>query len=202
MTPAGRSFFAEIGVDPARIRDEIADVVIRSIEQVGPAFPALTPLVTQLNADAIIERVDTAIEMIGAAQRQSEAQALDVPHNRPAATGRPPAPVALSTDWVGLLTEAFLNVPAIANDDSRQTVFDMLPNRLRDGIPRSRTPRVQVVQMIRSSANYRGGLSDMLRAIRLVEGDSDPMRRLDGLILRLTGENGDTAELHSPGGAG
>ena len=57
-TPAGRSFFDEIGVDAARVRDDLADVVIRSIEQVGATSPALSPLVNQLNADAILNRVE------------------------------------------------------------------------------------------------------------------------------------------------
>lgn len=198
MTPTGKSFFEEIGVDSAQIRDELTNVVIRSIEQVAPSFPALAGLVTQLNADAIIERVDAVVEMLGAVQREPDGRALDRTLSGPAHVSRRLHLYDLSANWIEQLTDALLDVPAVANDESRQTVFDMLPDRFRHAIPRSRLPRVQVVQMIRTSANYSGGLRAMLRAIRIVEGDSDPMRRLDDLILSLNGAHGGTVAPHSP----
>lgn len=190
-TPYGRSFFQEIGIDHALIRDELSDVIIRSIEQVGPAFPALTPLLTQINADVVIEKVDEIIGMISIAQSRSSADAVETSSPRPA-IDRPENRAAPSVDWTELLTEAFLKIPAIEHEDSREAVFDLLPDRLRHGIPRSRYARIQVVQMINTSAHYSMGLRDIVRAIRIVEGDSEPMRRLDELILSFDEENGPT----------
>ncbi len=199
ITLAGKSFFEEIGVDSAQIRDELAEVVIRSIEQVGPAFPALTPLLTQLNADAILERVDSVIDMISAAQRESDRNVVDRPRSHTAAPYGISASDDPTANWIERLTDALLDVPAVADDESRQTVFDILPDKFRHAIPRSRYPRVQVLQMIRTSANYSGGLRSMLRAIRIVEGDSLAMKRLDDLILSFDGTESGTT---TPRGSG
>lgn len=199
MTPAGKSFLEEIGVDAAQIRDEVVDVVIRSIEQVGPAFPALAPLLAQLNADAIIERVDAVIETLGA-QRESNGHIVTQQRRLSGAANRGLDTDDLAADWIERLTDAFLQVPAIADDDSRQSVFDLLPDRFRHAIPRSRSPRIQVLQMVRTSTNYSGALRAMVRAIRIVEGDSEPMQRLDSLILSLNAPGVDNAAPYGPGG--
>jgi hypothetical protein len=183
ITPAGRSFLDEIGVDSAWLRDELVDVVIRSIEQVGPSLPALAPLLAQLNADAIIERVDYAIELIGAAHRRSSEYGSA--RLRVSETANPDY---LPLDWVERLTEAFLAAPSVADDNSRQTVLRLLPNDFRGGIPHSSYPRIHVVEMITAAANRSGGLKSLVRAVRILEGDSVAMKRLDDLILELDAE--------------
>lgn len=182
ITPGGKSFFEEIGVDSAQIRDDLTDAIMRSIEQVGPAFPTLSPLVNQLNADAIIERVDNVAEMIGAAERELPQPTKDSTFYRQGKTS-----VEMPEDRIEKLTTAFLDVPAIADDELRQTVLDLLPARFRLAIPRSRYPKIQVIQMIRTSANYAGGMRAMLGAVRMVEGDTVAMQRLDHVILCLGG---------------
>lgn len=182
-TPGGRSFFDEIGVDAARVRDDLADVVIRSVEQVGASSPALTPLVSQLNADAILDRVDAILGQMGAI---SHAQ------SRP---GTPRAKVgartgkanygAYSPDTAQILTDAMLNVPAVSDDDSRRVVLEMLPADIRHAIPYSRFPRIHVLGMVNTSWNYQDGLKSLVRAVRLVEGDSLAMEKLDVVILGL-----------------
>lgn len=197
MTPSRKSYFEETNVDAAQLRDELAEIIIRSIEQVGPAFPALTPLVTQLNADAIIERVDQMAEMIGAAQRESGSGTISRVNNTASVRRSSVGPDDSVSDWVERLTDTLLDIPAVADDDSRQAIFEMLPDRLRHNLPRSRYPRVQVVRMIRTSANFSGGLTALMRAIRIVEGDSLPMEHLDNLILNLADEHSDQAPLGS-----
>jgi hypothetical protein len=182
-TPGGRSFFDEIGVDAARVRDDLADVVIRSVEQVGASSPALTPLVSQLNADAILDRVDAILGQMGAI---SHAQpALGGPRSRPGArTGKADAG-AHSATVAQQLTDALLRVPAVADDDSRRVVLEMLPGDLRHAIPFSRYPRIHVLGMVNTSWNYEDGLQSLVRAVRLVEGDSLAMENLDAVILGL-----------------
>lgn len=182
-TPAGRSFFDEIGVDAARVRDDLADVVIRSVEQVGASSPALTPLVSQLNADAILDRVDAILGQMGAV---NHAQSPPGPPRARAGarTGKvdtgpyPP-------DTAQILTDALLNVPAVSDDDSRRVVLEMLPADIRHAIPYSRFPRIHVLGMVNTSWNYQDGLQSLVRAVRLVEGDSLSMEKLDAVILGL-----------------
>lgn len=196
ITPSGQSFFEEIGVDGARLRDDLSDVVIRSIEQVGPGFPALTPLVTQLNADAIVEQVETVLDRI----------------NQLAASGtEPPLPALLSggkqaggargtngrqamecsADIAERLTDAFLAVPTVADPESRAMVISLLPSNLRNSIPYNRYPRLHVLGMITAGQNQPNGLRALLRAVQLAEGDTTPMEKLNQVIIEIDNSIGD-----------
>ncbi len=95
--PGGRSFFDEMGVDAARVRDDLSGVVIRSIEQVGASSAALSPLVNQLNADAIMEQVDAVLSRArqrGAGTGQHHAR----DHYQP---GEPSARTGQRANWPG-----------------------------------------------------------------------------------------------------
>ena len=199
--PAGRSFFDEIGVDAARVRDDLSGVVIRSIEQVGASSAALSPLVNQLNADAIMEQVDSVLGRLGSAAPAGPAVGTAVgaaasPARRAggksSARPRSVGPGGYSAEIVQRLTDALLQVPAVADDDSRRMVLQMLPADLRLAIPYSRVPRIHVLGMVSTSWDYADGLASLVRAVRLVEGDSLPMDELDSVILELAGpaENG------------
>jgi hypothetical protein len=198
ITPSGVSFLDEIGVDAAVLREELADVVIRSIEQVGTGSPALTPLVNQLNADAIVERVDLVLQEIGRARDRSGSARAGASRTAAAAANRKPA-TDISPDVIERLTDALLDIPAIADAEARSTVLAMLPRRLRRAIPHSRYPRIQVLEMIRTCKQHdRDGLRDLVRAVRLVEGDSPAMEELDELIVSL--DNSDCGIGYLPGG--
>jgi hypothetical protein len=188
ITPAGRSFFEEIGVDGARVRDDLADVVIRSVEQVGASSSALTPLVSQLNADAILDRVDAVLGQMGAIRQAQSGQ--DAVGSKAGTRNAKAGAGADSAEAAERLTDALLRIPAVADDDSRRVVLEMLPRDLRHAIPYSRFPRIHVLGMVNTSWNYEDGLQSLVRAVRLVEGDSLPMEELDALILDLGGPAG------------
>jgi Effector-associated domain 2 len=190
ITPAGRSFLEEIGVDATQLADDLVQVAIRSIEQVGPSFPALTPLVTQLNADGILQieeavslRVDDILAAVERWERTA-ARAPGRPDGRAAAQGGG-QPSEISPDAVNRMTDALLEIPSIADNDTRNVILNMLPNQLRDSIPRSPVPRIQAYNVVRTSFYYEHGLRDLVRAVRFVERDSLPMRQLDDLILDI-----------------
>lgn len=176
LTKSGRSFLQEIGVDAALLRDDLADVAIRSIEQVGPEFPALTPLITQLNADGIIElgeaiaaKVDDILLVVEQLTQERSASALDT---------------------IDRIVSTLLEIPAMYDTDARNVILNMLPKGIRDSIPRSSLPRVQVYNIARTCLNYEHGLRDLVRAIRSVEGDSMPMREFDSLVLEVSAVSG------------
>jgi Effector-associated domain 2 len=191
LTNSGRSFLAEIGMSADLLRDNLAGVAIRSIEQVGPEFSALTPLVTQLNADGIIEleetiatRIDEILGVIEQLKQQPPASATSVSRQ----SGFP-------VDTVDRIVDALLAIPSMYDTDVRNVVLNMLPRGIRDSIPRSSLPRVQVYNIVRTCPSHENGLRDLVRAIRSVEGDSLPMRELDNLILEI----GDSSEGRPPG---
>jgi hypothetical protein len=188
ITPTGTSFFEEIGIDPAWVCDELAGVVIRSIEQVGAKKSALTPLAAQLNADAILDKVDEVLSR------------LEQPGQRPGAThgtigDEPDVPA----EAVGSLVRALLEVPTIKDDSSRQEIIGGLPEPIPNVIPRAARPNVQVLAMVRTCLNYPGGLRALVDDIRLLEGDSLAMRRLDTAILGIFG-TGDQPGPGTPNG--
>lgn len=176
-TDSGRSFLQEIGVDAVLLRDNLADVAIRSIEQVGPEFPALTPLVTQLNADGIIELSEAIAAKV-------DGILLAIERLQPPAATAGPSP-GFPVDTTDRIVNALLKIPSMYDTDARNVILNMLPAQIRDAIPRSPLPRVQVYNIVRTCPNYENGLRDLVRAIRSVEGDSLSMRELDAFILTV-----------------
>lgn len=196
ISPTGTSFFAEIGVDPARMRDELAEVVIRSIEQVGAGTPALTPLVSQLNADDIRNKTDDIrdkaddirgkVDLVLTILEPRQAGAGAAATGGPAAGGISEEP-RLSPEELSRLVRAMLDVPAIQDDSSRQEILNGLPAPIPNAVPRAARPTVQVLTMVRTCLNYTGGLRALVDGIRLIEGDSVAMRKLDEVIAGLAG---------------
>jgi hypothetical protein len=198
ISPTGTSFFAEIGVDPAQMRDELAEVVIRSIEQVGASTPALTPLVSQLNADAvrddtgairddtdaILHKVDLVLTKLEPSQQATAA-------GKGQAQGGISGAPKLSPEEVGRLVRALLDVPTIRDDSSRLAIIDGLPDPIPNVIPRAAKPTVQVLTMVRTCLNYSGGLRALVDGIRLLEDGSEAMRNLDEVIAGLAGAGAD-----------
>lgn len=186
ITLTGKSYFEEIGIDAAQIRDDLAEVMIRAIEQVAPAFPALTPLIVQLNADSLQENLDTVRQGVDIVLKKLEETYRE-------SRGSVPRP---ANDSQGLarsyieerLVNALLSVPTIADDASRSEILNMLPSQLLGAIPRNSRPRLQVLAMVRTCLNYENGISDLIHIIHLTEGDSVPMRKLDKMILELSDE--------------
>lgn len=189
ITPSGNSFLEEIGVDAAWLRDELAQVAIRCIEQVGPNFRVLTPLVTQLNADGILqlgEAVDAKVDDILAGierWKQGIPQAKDAIDSHHG--GSPGRSYEFPLETMDRIADALLNIPSISDGETRNTILNMLPNPLRDSIPRSQVPRLQIYHVVQTCPRYENGLRDLMRAIRSVERDSLPMLQLDNIILEI-----------------
>jgi effector-associated domain 2 (EAD2)-containing protein len=157
LTGTGRSFLEEIGVDPARLQDDLPQAVIRAVEQVATGRPALAPLAAQLNADALL----------------AEVRAL---RHEPA--GGIPQP------GVFALVDALLAVETMADEGSRREVLRQLPPGLAGAIPHHAVPRVQVLAIVRTCLGYSGGLRQLLDVICLIEQDSQTMAQLEAAAAR------------------
>jgi hypothetical protein len=169
LTPTGRSYFEELGVDPARFQDDLSAAVIRAVEQVATSRPALAPLAAQLNADALMAEVK--------ALRQDSA-------GRPAPGPRPAPQAAGTKTAIFDVVDALLQVEAIADEGARREVLRELPREISGAIPHHAVPRVQVLAMLRTCLRYPNGLRDLLDAIRLVEPDSSATRQLEERACR------------------
>jgi hypothetical protein len=182
ITPDGRSFLEGIGVDPARLREELPQVVLRSIEQVGATTSALTPLAIQLNADVIIAKVDSILDRVEETQRRSVRRRSEMPQTIQPDEGDLPD---LSPNAVEKLVKAMLEVPSVKDDSTLREIINLLPAEVANTVPRVARLNVQVLTLVRTCSYYHGGLLALIRGIRLIEGDSVPMRRLDQVVLKL-----------------
>jgi hypothetical protein len=183
---SGRSFLDEIDVDADWLGGELANVAIRSIEQVGAGLPGLAPLVAQLNADGLIEFEELISAKVDCVLATVELWRQSAP---------PTAPAGLAgtheflPDVIDRIADALLDIPSIADNEQRDVILSMLPIQLRGAIRRSPVPRIHVYNIVQACSYREEGLRQLVRAIRSIERDSIPMYRLDDLILEI-GQNG------------
>lgn len=180
----------QVGDKRIPLADALAHIAIRSIEQLGPRFPVLTPLVVQLNADAAAERgeavADKVDEILALLERKFQAPA------GPIWVGHPDQ--SFIPDSIDRLVNALLQIPSIVDDTVRNEILKRLPDPLRDAIPRNSIPRIQIYGIVETCGVYAHGLRDLRNIIYSFERDSLPMRQLDDVILGI----GATAELRNP----
>lgn len=178
ITTSGRSYLSEIGVDEARVLGDLPDIVIRSIQQVGASNPALQPLAAQLNADVI--QADTR-------QILDAVQALLLRERTAPAAPSPGGDRSrhLTVELLDPVIDAMKRVPAFSDYNARNAIINMLHPDIQGAISRSPIPAIEMVNTVKTCANYTGGLNELLAAIRIVEGDSEPMRELEQAIAAL-----------------
>lgn len=83
-----------------------------------------------------------------------------------------------------LLTR-FLAIRQMSDEKSRDRVVGALPLDIAAIIPRAPDARSDTLGIVRTCLEYKGGLEDLLRAIKFFAGDSIPVRRLEDLIARM-----------------
>lgn len=182
MGTSGRSFLDDIDVDVDWLGGELASVAIRSIEQVGAGFPGLAPLVAQLNADGLMEFGELISSKVDCVLATVELWRQSVPPAGPAGLARTHE---FLPDVIDRIADALLDIPSIADNDSRDVILSMLPIQLRGAIRQSPVPRIYVYNIVRACSYREEGLRQLVRAIRSIERDSIPMYRLDDVILEI-----------------
>jgi Effector-associated domain 2 len=191
-----RSVLDEVDVDADWLRDELASIAIRSIEQVGAGFPALAPLVAQLNADGLMEIEGTISAKVDGVLATIELWKQSAPSADPP---RLPGPPGFSPDVTDRIADALLEIPSMSDNDARSVILSMLPVQLRGSIRYSPAPRTQVYNIVYACSYREAGLQQLVRAIRSIERDSIPMIRLDDLILEI-GEGDSSAQRNGASG--
>jgi nucleoside phosphorylase len=104
---------------------------------------------------------------------------------RPYASAQSPGPPSLQTRH--RLVTLLLDIPAVAQVDSRQSVIGHLPPTIRDSVRRHPITRVEVLNLIGTCFDYPGGLRSLVDAIGLVGGDSPALQRFVAALERELG---------------
>jgi Effector-associated domain 2 len=168
--------FADFGLNDDEMRAAVATAIVRSIQQVGSSSTALHPLASQLSFDALQDSVDDVLDVVQAViQNRPDGSIVRCPVGR--------------LDLLGTLVDTLLSVPVMANYSSRMTIITTLPANIRDNISRDSIARIEVLNTIRTCQNHFGGLHELVGAIRLIEGDSLAMRKLDSIVMQLANED-------------
>ncbi|GAB4115401.1 MAG: hypothetical protein Fur005_47350 [Roseiflexaceae bacterium] len=83
------------------------------------------------------------------------------------------------------LADLLLGIPSFADPNTRNTMLDMLEPAVRNSVIRHPSPRIETLNIVRTVLNYPNGLESLLEAIRWIEADSLPMRKLDDYVKSL-----------------
>ena len=97
-------------------------------------------------------------------------------------------PLPKTGDLVTDLVDALLTVPSIRDEPSRRTVLSRMRPEIADAVPHHQRARLHVFELVATCRNFAGGLDDLLRVLRELEGDSIPVGHSVEAVRRLTGE--------------
>lgn len=83
------------------------------------------------------------------------------------------------------LTDKLLNCGAISDQAQRESVLAMLPGDLKQSINRGNTDITDVLQIVKKSTEYRGGIEKLVLATRSVDGDTRTLRAVVAYLRKL-----------------
>jgi hypothetical protein len=107
--------------------------------------------------------------------------------NRPAAAGGAP---------LFAFVNALTTLPSLVDDGGRSTLVGLLPSVLATSAKHDLRPRIHLFNLVLACLDHEGGLADLLTALRHMEGDSLPMRRVLRAATDLTGHPGEAQDDH------
>ncbi|MCP4107076.1 MAG: AAA family ATPase [Desulfobacteraceae bacterium] len=88
----------------------------------------------------------------------------------------------MSFEYRVQLVDALLAFSCMSDRASRNSVIAELPNGIRHSIRRANSDRVDVINIINTCSAYQDGLNNLIRIIRLFEGNSIARHKLDSLL--------------------
>src|SRR5262245_29768128 len=87
----------------------------------------------------------------------------------------------LPPDDLAILVHAF-EACGWMDDSRRPIVVKRLTEEIYNNIPDAPTRRGHIVNIITTCLDYRGGISTLVAALHLFEGNSEPMRHLEQTV--------------------
>lgn len=163
ITGSGRSYFEQIGIDPANALRVIPDLFITAVQRAATSNSGLAPLAAQLNADAVLAEV-RALRLSGA----------------PRSGGRD----------VLALARALEAVPSLADEGGRAAVVRELRPDIAATVRYDPRTRLHLLNLARTCDDHPGGVRELVGVLTFTEGDSLPMRRLREIAAPWTGDAG------------
>ena len=99
-------------------------------------------------------------------------------------TGTEPRP-ANSGDAFTAVVDALLEVPSVRDEQTRGLVLSRMRREIAEAVPHQQRSRLHVIELVRTCQDYDGGLDDLLRVLRELEGESKAVRRSAEAIRAL-----------------
>ncbi|MER6331187.1 trypsin-like peptidase domain-containing protein [Streptomyces sp. NPDC001034] len=100
-------------------------------------------------------------------------------------TGLAGLPSDLPLRELSELVDALTAVPALRSGNGMALVLDSISDRVAANSPRDPRLRMDVYGIVRTCLRYPGTLDQLLEAVRLLEGPSAEVDRMDGAAARL-----------------
>ncbi|MFD8494597.1 hypothetical protein [Amycolatopsis sp. NPDC059657] len=93
-------------------------------------------------------------------------------------------PEPLPVNGLFEVVEALLAVPFIADETGRRELLDVLRPDIRATVPYHSRARLHVIAMVRTCEGHDDGLTELVTAVRGLEGDTPAVRRLVDVARR------------------
>ncbi len=100
------------------------------------------------------------------------------------ATNEAPVTIPVTSGPLALV-KALLDCPSIANRATRDAVIGLLPDAIKHTTTRNDAAQTDVMNLVSTALSYEHGLTQVIQAVRQFEGDSLPIREVEGLLARL-----------------
>ena len=81
--------------------------------------------------------------------------------------------------------DRLLAIPTVAREAGRRLLMDHLRPDMANAVPYYSETRHHVFSLVRTCMNYTGGVEELLSVVRLLEGESTPVRRLNETVAEL-----------------
>ncbi|MFE0462486.1 trypsin-like peptidase domain-containing protein [Kitasatospora sp. NPDC058965] len=100
----------------------------------------------------------------------------------------PPAGLPENLSWrsLGGLIEALIATPVVRDAQGRTLLLESIRPEVAAVAQRSPALRIDVINIVRSCLHYPGALDQLIDTVRMMEGDSTAMARLDAAVAELT----------------
>jgi hypothetical protein len=79
------------------------------------------------------------------------------------------------------IVDALLDLPFVRDTNGRNELIDLLRPEIRNTVAYHPVARLHVVALVKTCLRHDRGLADLLEAVRQLDGDSTPVRRLEAI---------------------
>ena len=93
----------------------------------------------------------------------------------------------LTIQFKSQLVDALLNCHSINDKEVRTSLINDLPDDIKNSIPRHSSNRVEMKNIVDRCLDFSAGIENLIKVVRIFEGDSDSMRKVYDIIPSILG---------------